>query len=336
MCESQYNHETGMNYVKLKSMSAIDARRVSGCLLLAGLSISPLTMAQQKESAAPADDVLQDVVVTAERREETVQKIPISITAVTGEQLQERGISRLEDLAAETPGISMKQFAPGQTEYEMRGLPSSGGSSATVGLYVNDVPLAASANSFMGKAAIDPDLFDLQRVEVLRGPQGTLYGAGSMGGTIRLITAPPNSKDFEAAAQSDVSHTQHGGLNWGTSGMVNLPIQDNVLAVRLVGTDKYDHGFIDRTVASPFPIGPGGTCGFVTCTRGNVESAPVVAKYDNYNWERLLGGRIGVRFTPNEQLTTDLFVMYQGIHLGSRTPRMASCTSVLPPNHEAH
>jgi len=287
-----------------------------GCLALAGLLSPCPSPAREKNATASAGDTLQEVIVTAERREETVQKIPLSITAVTGEQLQERGITRLEELAAETPGISMKTFSPGQTEYEMRGLPSSGGSSATVGLYVNDVPLAASANSYMGKAAIDPDLFDLQRVEVLRGPQGTLYGAGSMGGTIRLITAPPNAKGFDAAAQSDTSHTQHGGMNWGASGMLNLPIIDDVLALRVVGTDKYDHGFIDRIVVSPFPIGPGGTCGFVTCTRGNVQDAPVIAKYDNYNWERLLGGRTALRFTPNDKLTVDLFAMYQGIHLG--------------------
>jgi len=290
-------------------------RLMIGGLALAALSVPDLVMAQERNVAA-SSDVLGEIVVTAERREETVQKTPISITAVTGEQLEARGITRLEDLAAETPGISMKQFAPGQTEYEMRGLPSSGGSSATVGLYVDNVPLAASAASFMGKAAIDPDLFDLQRVEVLRGPQGTLYGAGSMGGTIRLITAPANSKEFEAAAQTDLSHTQHGGANWGTSAMVNLPIKHDVLAVRIVGTDKYDHGFIDRVVVSPFPLGPGGNCGFVTCTRGDVAAAPVVAKYDNYNWERLLGGRAAVRFTPNEQLTVDLLAMYQGIHLG--------------------
>lgn len=284
-----------------------------GCAV-AVLSLPSLAVAQAQDSGGA--DSLQEVIVTAERRENTVQKTPFSLTAVTGEQLQERGISRLEDLAAQTPGISMKEFSPGQTQYEMRGLPSSGGSSATVGLYVNDIPLAASANSFLGKAAIDPDLFDLERVEVLRGPQGTLYGAGSMGGTIRLITAPANPKEFDAAAQTGVSHTQHGGVNWGASAMVNLPLQDDLLAVRLVGTDKYDHGFIDRIVVSPFPLGSAGTCGFVTCTRGNVQNAPVVAKYDNYNWERLQGGRAAVRYTPTDRLTVDLLAMYQGIHLG--------------------
>jgi outer membrane receptor protein involved in Fe transport len=221
---------------------------------------------------AAEDDTLAEVVVTAEKRESTVQKTSLSITAVSSQQLIEQGLSRLEDIAASTPGISMKQFSPGQTEYEMRGLPSTGGSSATVGLYLNDVPMAASANSFNGKAAIDPDLFDLQRVEVLRGPQGTLYGAGSMGGTIRLITAPPVLNKFEGSSQTSASDTEHGGLNWGQSAMINLPIKDDVLALRLVGTDKYNDGWIDRIVVNPFPIGPTGACGWPTCTRGDVRA----------------------------------------------------------------
>ncbi len=267
---------------------------------------------------APAADntSLEEIVVTAEKRESTVQKTPISITAISGAQLLAQGLSTLEDVAAQTPGISMKQFSPGQTEYEMRGLPSSGGSSATVGLYVNDVPMAASAGSFNGKALIDPDLFDLARVEVLRGPQGTLYGAGSMGGTIRLITASPEFNKVEVASQSIVSGTDHGGLNWGQSGMVNLPLIDDKLALRLVGTDKYDDGWINRIVVNPFPIGPTGACGWPTCTRGNVQAAPVVSNDPDSNWERLVGGRAALRYQPTDDLSIDLLGMYQGLSLG--------------------
>src|ERR1700722_17596134 len=152
---------------------------ISRAALTAAIAMIGVPAAGHANDNAGADE-LQEVVVTAEKRESTVQQTPISITAVSGEQMLERGLSRLEDLAIETPGISMKQFSPGETEYEMRGLSSTGGSSATVGLYLNEIPMAAPANSFQGKAMIDPTLFDLQRVEVLRGPQGTLYGAGSM------------------------------------------------------------------------------------------------------------------------------------------------------------
>lgn len=308
----------------LEHPSARVVVKMSGLTLwvIAGLAIAVRALGQTPSSsaagsaAAPQANELQEIVVTAERRESTVQQTPLSITAVSGEQLEAQGITRLPDLAQSIPGISMKQFAPGQVEYEMRGLPSSSGSAATVGMYVNDVPMAASANSYVEKAAIDPDLFDLQRVEVLRGPQGTLYGAGSMGGTIRLITAPPNLKTFEGAAQTGVSDTAHGGVNWGASAMVNLPIQDDMFALRLVGTDKYDAGFIDRIVVSPFPVGPTGACGWPTCTRGDVTDAPVVGKYDNSNWERILGGRAALRYQPTDALTIDVLAMYQGISAG--------------------
>lgn len=277
--------------------------------LLAHAAIAADTIAADNTS-------LEAIVVTAERHNSTVLNTPISITAISGAQLVAQGLSSLEDVAAQTPGISMKQFSPGQTEYEMRGLPSSGGSSATVGLYVNDVPMAASAGSFNGKAMIDPDLFDLARVEVLRGPQGTLYGAGSMGGTIRLITAPPEFNKVQVASQSIVSETAHGGLNWGQSGMVNLPLIDDKLALRLVGTDKYNDGWINDIVVNPFPIGPTGACGWPTCTRGDVQAAPVVSNTRNSNWERLAGGRAALRYQPTDDLRIDLLGMYQGLSLG--------------------
>ena len=249
--------------------------------LLLGIFAEVLSAQAQVSRDPGAAGELQEIVVTAEKRESTVQKTPFSITAISGEQLIEQGMASVEDVAEQTPGISMKHFAAGQTEYEMRGLPSTGGSSATVGFYVNDVPLAGAAQSVNGKEMIDPDLFDLQRVEVLRGPQGTLYGAGSMGGTIRLITAPPEFNKLSGAVQTEGSYTEHGGFNRGVSGMINLPIMDDRLAVRLVGTSKFNDGWIDRVVVSPFPVGAGGACGFVTCTRGDVLSAPVIARHND-------------------------------------------------------
>ncbi|HEX4241994.1 MAG TPA: TonB-dependent receptor [Steroidobacteraceae bacterium] len=259
---------------------------------------------------------LQEVVVTAERHTSTVQKTALSITVVTGEQLAEQGLSTIRDVAAQVPGISMRSSGPGQTEYEMRGLPSSGGSSATVGLYLNDVPLSAPAAALNGKVTIDPDLFDLSRVEVLRGPQGTLYGSGSMGGTIRLITNLPKLDETEASVEVIPSVTR-GGFNWGGNAMVNLPVVQDRLAVRLVGTYKFNAGWIDRDVVDPFPIGPGGACGFGTCTRGDVSSAPIAARFPRSNWERIAGGRASVRFQPSDPLTIDFMGMYQRIGMGA-------------------
>jgi iron complex outermembrane receptor protein len=279
-------------------------------------AVATTVQAQSSPEGSAAGD-LQEIVVTAEKRESTVQTTPFSITAISGAQLVEQGLASIEGVAAQTPGISMKQFSPGQTEYEMRGLPSSGGSSATVGFYLNDVPMAGAAQADNGKEMIDPDLFDLERVEVLRGPQGTLYGAGSMGGTIRLITAPPEFNKLSGASQTIASFTEHGGFNRGESAMINLPIVDDRLAVRLVGTTKYNDGWIDRDVVSPFPLGPGGTCGWSTCTRGDVQNAPLVARTTDANWERVNGGRGAIRFQATDALTIDAMVMYQGISSGN-------------------
>jgi iron complex outermembrane receptor protein len=98
----------------------------------------------------------------------------------------------LAALAQGTPGVSLKSEGPSQTEIEMRGMTSSGGNSATVGFYLDDIPLAGPASAQNGHVVIDPDLYDLNRIEILRGPQGTLFGSGSMGGTVRLITNQPN------------------------------------------------------------------------------------------------------------------------------------------------
>jgi iron complex outermembrane receptor protein len=294
-------------------------RSIFVLLGITGLAASPAYSQSDnsQSSTSETDQSLQEVVVTAERRESTVQKTPFSITAISGPQLQARGIESLEDLATETAGIEVRSAGPGQTEYDMRGLTSSGGSSATTGFYLNDVPLASPAQPFTGHVAIDPDLFDLNRVEVLRGPQGTLYGAGSMGGTVRLVTNEPVMNKFEAAAQGTISGTSGGGPNYGGSVMVNIPLVDDRLALRIVGTDKYNDGWIDRIVEQPFPIGPTGACGYQTCTRGNVLAGPVVASDPRSNWERLTGGRASLLFQATDDLSVELMGMYQSISMGA-------------------
>src|SRR6202049_4832063 len=170
-------------------------------------------------AAAAGEQELTEIVVSAEKRASTVQETPISLSALSAADLQNENITTLEDLAAAVPGVSMRTAGPGQTEYEMRGLTSAGGSTATVGFYIDETPLSASAVALNGRTVIDPDLFDLNHVEVLRGPQGTLYGAGSMGGTIKLTTNQPKLGTLEAATDLNTSHTESGG-SWNGGGSV--------------------------------------------------------------------------------------------------------------------
>src|ERR1700677_2030551 len=267
--------------------------------------------AQQSEPTAepPASAQLEEIVVTAQKRETTVDKTPISITAVSGKDLEDRGITQFSDLAGETPGVSMKSNGPGQTEFEMRGMTSSGGNSPTVGFYLDDVPLTAPAAAQKGKVVIDPTLYDLNRVEVLRGPQGTLYGSSSMGGTIRLVSNQPNLTDYQGSAQVILSGTDGGGFNHGENAMVNLPLIDNVLAVRIVGSYSSTSGWIDRVVVGDFP--PATTTVNTGDTRGNVLASPVLADYKGSNAETMQGGRVAVTWKPTDRLTITPSVFWQ-------------------------
>ena len=148
---------------------------------------------------------LQEIVVTAEKRSSTVQKTSISMTAISGQDLQDRGVSAVEEALQEVPGVAFSSGGPGQTQFEIRGLSQNGGESPTVGFYLDETPVTPPALSSNGKVSIDPDLYDLSRIEVLRGPQGTLYGAGAMGGTIKLVTNPPDPSHFYATGESILS-----------------------------------------------------------------------------------------------------------------------------------
>lgn len=311
-----------------------------GALLTAavGLAVHASGVGAQTSTATARDDAgqLQEVVVTAEKRESTVQKTPVSISAISGIELQAQGVVDLLRVAEETPGMSFRSAGPGQTEFEIRGLASSGGAAPTVGFYLDDVPISPPALGTIGKVAIDPNLFDLGRVEVLRGPQGTLYGSGSMGGTIKIVTNVPNLTRFEGAAQALVSDTDGGGLNRGGNLMLNLPLVNGTTALRVVLTDSYNEGWIDRKVLNPFPFPTNNGCAptvFYGCARGDVLSAPVQADYKNVNWEHLEGARASLRFKPSDALDIVVNSLYQQIHMGGPSQYDVPPGTDTPPAH---
>jgi len=165
-------------------------------------------------------------------------------------------------------------------------------------------------------------LFDLNHVEVLRGPQGTLYGSGSMGGTIKLVTNQPKLGAWEAATDASVSDTSHGSANGGGSLMLNMPIGE-ITALRIVTTAKYLSGWIDRIVAQPgeFPsptapsyvAGSPTNCGAYYCDRGNVAAAPVETVVKGSNLERFYSARAALLVKPSDELSITGSVMYQDI-----------------------
>jgi outer membrane receptor protein involved in Fe transport len=261
-------------------------------------------------------EALEEIVVTAEKRESTVQRTPVSITAITGQEIRNHGLITLNDVMAEVPGVASVATEPTQTVFIIRGLSSGGGESPTVGFYLNDVPLTPPAQSENGKFEIDPNLYDLARVEVLRGPQGTLYGAGSMGGTIKLVTNPPDPSGIYGSAETTVSGTDGGGINYGQNAMLNLPLWSDRAALRVVGSGSHTSGWIDRDVVPDFPLPSHPVTGFYGSVRGNVAAAPVAKSYHNVNDEDLTGGRVTLLIKPIDDLTITPSVFYQRITTG--------------------
>jgi len=287
------------------------------CLWLLGVgcavAITAPSRAQQSVNpAASAAQGLEEVIVTAEKRKETAQKTPISLTVLTAADLEASGVPDLRRAAEQVPGVSFKTAGPGQTEIEIRGLTSTGGESPTVGFYLDDTALTPPAMAQNGKVVIDPDLYDLARIEILRGPQGTLYGAGSMGGTIRLITNQPDLHTLYATVNLIGSETDGGGFNHTISGMLNAPLIDGALSLRMVGTEKEISGWIDRTLINPFPLEVNnGT------QRGDVLAAPVQQTVTNSNWERLEAARVSLLWQPIEGLSITPGYLYQQITQGA-------------------
>ena len=270
---------------------------------------------------------IAEVIITAEKRASTLQDTPVSIMAMSGESLQERGTPSLAALAQGTPGVSLKSEGPSQTEIEMRGMTSSGGNSATVGFYLDDIPLAGPASAQNGHVVIDPDLYDLNRIEILRGPQGTLFGSGSMGGTVRLITNQPNLSQFQSTIESSLSGTDGGGFNHKDNLMVNLPLIDNTLTLRVVGTEDYTSGWIDRIVAGPFPLVAGNPVG---TARGDVQDAPIEKQYPDSNAYQIYAARVTLLWKPTESLS----VTPSFFHESSNQSGISAYDSV--PGTEAH
>src|ERR1700728_4172751 len=284
--------------------SRVHGRSATRSSVVASLCVMALFSAHQAHCDAPAvaenSNPIDEIVVTAQKRVSTVQDTPESIEALSAEDLQAAGVPSLATLAQGTPGVSLKSEGPSQTEIEMRGMTSSGGNSATVGFYLDDIPLTGPASAQNGHVVIDPDLYDLNRIEILRGPQGTLYGAGSMGGTVKLITNQPNLSQFQSTAQSVLSGTQGGGFNHKDNLMVNLPLIDDILTLRVVGTEDHTSGWIDRIVADPFPLVGGNPDGTV---RGNVQDAPIEKQYPGSNAYQIYAARVTLLWKPMENLS---------------------------------
>ena len=185
---------------------------------------------------------LEEIVVTATRREESISRVPISITAINQDAIDQKGIKDFSDIVRFTPGVA---FDSSQTnQISIRGISSSGGS-GTTGIYIDDTPIQVRNLGFNSDDTL-VKLFDLDRVEVLRGPQGTLFGAGSEGGTVRYITVQPSLTETSVYAKGETSYTQGGAPSYESGLAVGTPVIDGVFGIRFSAWYRRDGGWIDR------------------------------------------------------------------------------------------
>src|SRR5579863_8325914 len=216
-------------------------------LLLAGApGVGQAQQTQSTETATASEAAtpvgLQEVTVTATRRAESLSKVPISVTALTQEALDDRGIKDFTEVARFTPGVNFDNS--GTNNISIRGISSTGGA-GTTGIYLDDTPIQIRAVGFNPDDTL-PKTFDLDRVEILRGPQGTLFGAGSEGGTVRYIMNQPSVTKESTYMRSEVSFTRYGDPSYETGIAHGGPIVNDVLGYRASVWYRYDGGWIDR------------------------------------------------------------------------------------------
>jgi outer membrane receptor protein involved in Fe transport len=223
----------------------------AGVPLAAALAAS-FTPAMAQESSQ-GDGVLENIVVTAQKRQENLQDVPLSIQALGTETLEELRVSGFDDYVRFLPSVSYQTLGPGFAQVYMRGVASGGdgnhsGSLPSVGIYLDEQPITTI------QGALDVHLYDIARVEALAGPQGTLYGASSQAGTLRIITNKPDPTKFSAGYDLEGNTVAHGGNGYLAEGFANVPLSDN-MAIRLVGWSRHDAGYIDNARGTrTFPV----------------------------------------------------------------------------------
>jgi outer membrane receptor protein involved in Fe transport len=223
--------------------------RVALALGAAGMLAAVPIAAQQAPSTAPEEEGTQKVVITANKRPQKQREVAGTISVLQGSDLEQRGATSQEDALRLTPGVQLTKGETSFNDITIRGLGTGGCSvcgnllQGTTGVYLQDVPLTDP----IGKLAVpDIQLFDVERLEILRGPQGALYGSSSLGGALRYVLAQPNLKGFDASVLGGVSTVAHGSAGHSLYGMVNVPLSENVAAIRAVAFDRKDGGYLDN------------------------------------------------------------------------------------------
>jgi outer membrane receptor protein involved in Fe transport len=279
----------------------MNKHRGRNSLTVAGAVALALAAAAAGAQTAPATS-LGEVIVTAQKRSEALADIPMSVSVVTGDDLVRQQVDNFQDLVSMVPGLSLNSNTRGITRVTMRGI-NTGGVASTVGIYVNEVPFGSSSG--LANAAIlsgDIDTFDMARVEVLRGPQGTLYGASALGGVIKYVANAPSTEGFDAAFQTSFEDTADADSGYAVTGMVNIPAGES-FALRASGFFRTDGGYVESIGNNPIPA--------LQDPSVNIVEGTLVE--DEINESDVSGGRISALFKPSETFSADLTAHFQDI-----------------------
>lgn len=257
---------------------------------------------------------IETVVVTAEKRSEDLQKVPLSIQVLNTQKLEELHVASFADYAQYLPSVSFNSNAsggglngPGFANVYMRGVASGNdgnhsGSQPSVGIYLDEQPITTIGG------ALDIHVYDIARVEALAGPQGTLYGASSEAGTIRIITNKPDASAFSASYDVEANSIDNGGFGGTVEGYVNMPLSDNI-AIRLVGWDEHDAGYIDNVAGTD--VAAGIVDGVRTFPTGDIQISNAALVKKNYNDADIYGGRAALKIDLDDNWTITPTLMGQ-------------------------
>ena len=289
------------------------SRSLSACITgaLVQLAVSASATAQTAPTGASSGG-LDEIVVTATRREERLQDVPISVTAFSQEKLDAQGLKNIDDLTRLSPGVTFSRNGMGSSanyndegsDINIRGIDSTAGTSTT-GIYIDDTPIQTRHIGF-GSVNPFPQLFDVDRVEVLRGPQGTLFGAGAEGGVVRFIAPEPDLHKASGYLRGDFSQTKSAAASYETGAAYGAPIIQDVLAFRVSASFRRDGGWVDRVGYS------------LKATDNPVTPTPVYngsTTESNANWQQTFTFRAALAWKPNDALEVEPSFYYQKLDI---------------------
>ena len=297
----------------MQQVVQVHSRRMPVQLVAMAVGVA---LAPQAGAQSPTGSQLEEITVTATRRSQALSDVPISVSAIGDEELQQRGARQFDDIIRLTPGLNLtRQSFTGASQIAIRGISSNAGS-GTTGIYIDDTPIQVRNMGF-GSGKAFPGLFDIERVEVLRGPQGTLFGAGSEGGTVRFITTEPDLDAPSSTARAEMGSIENGDESYELGMAYGGPLSDRV-AVRGSAYFRHDGGFVDAVGGTYEIVNPRGFESY----GDSVNFTKTTTYEEDINWAETKAARLALKFAATDNVTITPSIFYQNVREQRRLPEL--------------